>query len=219
MTGIQHHPKLALLLTGGVDWTTKLWSPRASPTPLMSLTSGIDSILDVQWCVCPWASAPTYMWAVGRGQKTLSCVCVGKRTRMQGEKGRRGGGVGRRGSWRGKGRAPGTVPLTGTGYPLPVKRRCPTNLGMFALIDTTGGVEVWDVAADTEVRAGPPIPLPPCFHCVVTHPTRALPVPPLARHRTCLTLSINDTPLSINDAPLVNQCHPLVNQCHPRVNQ
>jgi hypothetical protein len=94
-----------------------------------------------------------------------------------------------------------------------VKRRCPTNLGMFALIDTTGGVEVWDVAADTEVRAGPPVPLPPCFHCVVTHPARALPVPPLAHHVSCLTLSIKDAPLSIKDTPLSINDAPL--RCGP----
>jgi hypothetical protein len=101
VTGIQHHPKLALLLTGGVDWTTKLWSPRASPTPLMSLTSGIDSVLDVQWCVCLWASAPTDMWAVGRGQEDVQLCMCRQAHRMQGEGEEGVGRKGRRGRGRG----------------------------------------------------------------------------------------------------------------------
>jgi WD40 repeat protein len=51
VTCIQHHPRLPLLLTGGVDWTTKLWYPRTSLAPIMTLSSGVDSVFDLQWWV------------------------------------------------------------------------------------------------------------------------------------------------------------------------
>jgi dynein intermediate chain, cytosolic len=50
-----------LVLTSGVDWSTKLWAPAYSDQPLMSwVSNSYDYMSDVQWCVlvgylrCVW---------------------------------------------------------------------------------------------------------------------------------------------------------------------
>jgi dynein intermediate chain len=41
-----------LVLSTGVDWTTKLWAPAYTDQPLLSfLSHSYDYMCDVQWCV------------------------------------------------------------------------------------------------------------------------------------------------------------------------